>query len=437
MADSAPRLKVAYRAVGDLKPYGRNARTHTEQQIAQVADSITQFGWTNPILLRDDDSIIAGHARLQAAISLNIDKVPTIKLSSMSDEQARAYVLADNKLAENAGWDEDILAGELRALKDEGFEIGVIGFSDDEIAALLVPVGEEGYTDPDEAPELSQTAVSRPGDVWLCGPHRIVCGDSTVPESVDRCLGNVRPPLMVTDPPYGVDYDPEHRVRTGLSRDSNVATGRVLNDDRADWGDAWALFPGSVAYVWHAGTRAHVVAQSLERCGFHIRAQIIWVKNRFAISRGHYHHQHEPVFDASREEEVSHETGNYAVREKAKAGWHGDRKQSTVWFISHRANDTGHGTQKPVECMERPIRNNSAPGQPVYDPFLGSGTTLIACQRTGRVCHAIELDPRYVDMAVRRWEAYTRQHAVLEQGGPEGFDHVAADRAKESDKGES
>jgi len=429
MTDSSasPRLEVIYRPIGDVHPYGLNARTHSDEQIAQVVESIREYGWTNPILVQDDLTIVAGHARLEAAKRIGLEEVPTIMLGDLTEEQVRAYVLADNKLAENAGWDEEVLAGELWALKDAGFDLGLTGFSQEELSSLLAHAGQEGHTDPDETPPLGPDAISRMGDCWLLGPHRLVCGDATVPEFVDRCLGGARPPLMVTDPPYGVNYDPSHRVRSGLAKKGQVAEGKVMNDDRADWREAWELFPGAVAYVWHAGTMAHIVAESLAATGFQIRSQIVWVKNRFAISRGHYHVQHEPCFDAARESEYGHETAQYVVRAGESGGWGGDRKQSTVWFIAHRANDTGHGTQKPVECMERPIRNNSSLGQAVYEPFCGSSTTIIASQRTGRVCLALELDPRYVDLIVRRWQNYTRQEAVLESSG-KPFASVASER---------
>lgn len=429
MTDSSPaRLEIVYKPIEELVPFDRNSRTHTDEQIAQLVASMNEWDWTNPILVQGDGvTVIAGHARLLAAKAKGMAEVPTIPLAHLTEEQARAYVIADNQLALNAGWDEGVLKAELTALREAGYPIDLVGFSDDQLATLMAPRGEEGHTDPDDAPPAPANPVSKLGDVWALGSHRLVCGDATVPEYVDRALNGVKPNLMVTDPPYGVEYDPSHRVRSGLAKRGQVAEGKVMNDDRADWREAWALFPGAVAYVWHAGTKAHIVADSLAAVGFGIRMQIVWVKNRFAISRGHYHVQHEPCFDAAREEDMAHETGQYAVRSGDSANWKGDRKQSSVWFISHRSNDTGHGTQKPVECMERPIRNNSSPGQAVYEPFCGSGTTLIACQRTGRVCHALELDPAYVDVIVQRWQDYTRQEAVLEDTG-QTFGEVAGDR---------
>jgi DNA modification methylase len=227
-------------------------------------------------------------------------------------------------------------------------------------------------------------------------------------------LGGVKPHLMITDSPYGVNYDPAWRKRAGVNLNARKL-GKVANDDRADWREAWALFPGSVAYVWHAGRHTSEVQQSLEASGFDMRSQIIWAKDRFALSRGHYHWQHEPCW--------------YAVRGTAGTNWSGDRKQSTLWNIKSRDDDGhGHGTQKPVECMRRPIENNSSPGQAVYEPFSGSGTTIIAAEMTGRSCHAIEIDPAYVDVALLRWQAFTGLKATLSQDG-RSLAEVAAERA--------
>jgi len=223
------------------------------------------------------------------------------------------------------------------------------------------------------------------------GGHRLICGDSTSPDDTSQLLTGVSPHLMVTDPPYGVSYDPAWRKRAGVNLNPRKL-GKVVNDDQDDWREAWALFPGSVGYIWHASLHTSEVKQSLEASGFVMRAQIIWAKDRFAFSRGHYHWQHEPCW--------------YAVRGTSGAHWSGDRKQSTVWTIPARDDDGhGHGTQKPVECMRRPIENNSSPGQAIYDPFCGSGTTIIAAEMTGRSCFAIEIDPAYVDVAVLRWQA--------------------------------
>lgn len=245
--------------------------------------------------------------------------------------------------------------------------------------------------------------------------HRIICGSSTEADTVEKLLNGVEPHLMVTDPPYGVEYDADWRNHTGDPSRTGRATGKVLNDDNADWREAWALFPGDVAYVWHAGNMAHVVAESLLACDLHIRAQIIWAKSQLVIGRGDYHPQHEPCW--------------YAVRKGRKGHYDGGRKQTTLWQIDKpRKSETGHSTQKPVECMKRPIENNSSPGQAVYEPFSGSGTTIIAAEMTGRHCYAIELNPAYVDVAVKRWQDFTGLDATLEGDG-RTFDEIAASRA--------
>ena len=267
--------------------------------------------------------------------------------------------------------------------------------------SILKTASREGEDDVPEAPE---TPISRPGDLWVLGKHRLLCGDATVATDVERLLGDVKPLLMVTDPPYGVEYDPGWRNKAGAA--ATKRTGKVLNDDRADWREAWALFPGDVAYVWHGALHATTVADSLEASGFNIRSQIIWAKDRLVLSRGDYHWQHEPCL--------------YAVKKTGKGHWAGDRKQTTLWQIANKDQDaeTVHGTQKPVECMRRPILNNSSPGQAVYEPFMGSGTTLIAAETTGRVCYGIELNPAYVDVAVERWQQFTGKDCRSRRAGP-------------------
>jgi DNA modification methylase len=333
-----------------------------------------------------------------------------------TEAQRRAYTIADNKLTLNGGWDQELLGLEIGELEVLGFDLDLIGFSDDERAALAARA-TDGLTDPDVVPDLPSNPVTRPGDVWVMAGHRLICGDSTSKDDVDALLAGVRPHLMVTDPPYGVSYDPSWRKRAGVNLNP-LKLGKVANDDQADWREAWALFPGAVTYVWHASLHTSEVKQSLEASGFGMRSQIIWAKDRFAFSRGHYHWQHEPCW--------------YAVRGTSGAHWSGDRKQSTVWSIDAREDDGhGHGTQKPVECMRRPIENNSSPGQAVYDPFCGSGTTIIAAEMTGRSCFAIEIDPAYVDVAVLRWQAFTGSHATL-LGADKSFGKVATERHAES-----
>lgn len=399
-------------SVADLIPYARNARTHSDEQVAQIAASIREFGFINPVIVDGDKGIIAGHGRVLAARKLKLKEVPALEVSGLTDAQKRAYILADNKLALNAGWDNDLLKVELSELQTDGFDLDLIGFNADELAKLLADP-TEGLTDPDEVPEAPANPVTVMGDTWVLGKHRLRCGDSTVATDVEALLAGVQPHLMVTDPPYGVKYDPKWRADAGVNHNTKKL-GAVLNDDKADWREAWALFPGDVAYVWHAGLFAGVVAESLEACSFKLRSQIIWSKDRFALSRGDYHWQHEPCW--------------YAVRDKATGHWAGDRKQATLWMIKAREDaGVGHGTQKPVECMKRPIENNSSPGQAVYEPFSGSGTTIIAGEMTGRCVYAMELSPEYVDVAVKRWQDFTGHDAKHEATG-RTFNEMKAER---------
>ena len=407
-----PASSVEMRPLSGLTPYAKNSRTHSPEQVDQIAASMKEFGFTNPILVDETGTIIAGHGRVLAAQKLGILEAPVMIARGWTEAQRRAYVIADNKLALNAGWDMSKLTAELGDLKGFGFDLGLMGFSGQELAAMSATA--IGRTDPDEVPEPWARAVTQAGDVWLLGGHRLVCGDSTDAGAVEACLGQEKPHLMVTDPPYGVEYAPDWRNKATRADGSKIgasALGKVENDGKADWRDAWALFPGDVAYIWHAGVHSGTVAESLQATDFQLRAQIVWRKNNFAIGRGDYHWQHEPAW--------------YAVRKGAKGHWQGDRKQSTVWDIAKPAkSETGHGTQKPVECMKRPIENNSVAGNAVYEPFSGSGTTIIAAEQTARRCLAIELNPIYVDVAIRRWEAFTGRKATLQATG-QTFEDVA------------
>ncbi|MER9355541.1 site-specific DNA-methyltransferase [Mesorhizobium sp. M0514] len=427
-----PAYQVSARRLDKLKPFDRNARTHSEEQVAEIVASIGEFGWTNPALVDETGMVIAGHGRRLAALKiyedggsirlpdgreLPVGTIPVIDCSGWSDAQKRAYVLADNQIALNAGWDMDLLRDELAGLQREGFDLSLAGFSEDQLAAALG--GSEGVTDPDDVPEPPAIPVSALGDVWLLGSHRIICGDSTDADCVAKVLAGVKPHLMVTDPPYGVEYDANWRnvaKRPDGTPYGASAIGKVDNDGQSDWREAWVLFPGDVAYVWHAGVYAGEVSESLKACEFEMRSQIIWAKNTHAISRGHYHWQHEPCW--------------YAVKKGGTGHWVGDRSQMTLWPIDKpMKSETGHSTQKPVECMKRPIENNSKPGQAVYEPFSGSGTTIIAGEMTGRVVYAIELNPAYVDVAVTRWQSFTGEQATLEGDG-RTFDMIAAERSR-------
>jgi hypothetical protein len=299
-----------------LRPYARNAKIHGTDQVAKIAASMAKFGWTVPCMVADDGELIAGHGRVLAAAMLGLKDVPVIRLSHLDEAERRAYRIADNKLTELAEWDEAMLRDEIAGLLAEDFDLSLLGITDEDLDALLRdPDQLEGgaVEGEDDIPEPPVTPVSVAGDLWQLGSHRLICGDSTLPDVVGRLLGDVRPLLMVTDPPYGVQYDPSWRNQAGAAKTKR--TGKVLNDDQADWREAWALFPGDVAYVWHGALHATTVAESLTTAGFAIRSQIIWAKDRLVLSRGDYHWQHEPCW--------------YAVRAKGKGHWAGDRKQTS------------------------------------------------------------------------------------------------------------
>lgn len=414
-------LEITYRPLKGLAAYAKNSRTHSAASLTKIQGSLREYGWTNAPLIADG-VIICGHARVAAALQMAESKLdipgnldpwacPTVDISHLSKHQRAAYVIADNRLALDAGWDQEVLAEELGWLTEDGFNVESIGWDDAELAALLGGSGPgTGNSDPDDIPETPLHPVTLPGDVWVLGRHRIVCGDSRDPQTVALVLNGVSPLLMVTDPPYGVDYDPADRGKARnadgklLSVGMKRAVGKVQNDDIAHWQEAYELFPGDVAYVWHAAINPAASQMDLQEAGFEIRMQIIWAKSNFVVSRGHYHMQHEPAY--------------YAVRNGKTGNWKGDRKQSTLWQIDKAPkNMTGHSTEKPVECMLRPIENNSSPGQAVYDPFVGSGTTIIAAEMSGRACFAVELKPEFVDVCVKRFEAFTLTEAVLESTG--------------------
>ena len=396
-------MKIEERLISSILPYARNPRRN-DQAINKVASSIKEFGFRQPIVVDKDGTVVAGHTRLEAAYKLGLKSVPVHVAEDLTEVQAKAYRIADNRVAQESEWDIDLLRLEMEELKDE-IDLDLTGFDESELDKILVEA-IEGLTDPDEVPEVEDDPVTDPGDLIELGRHRLICGDSTNPDHVSKVMGEIKPLLMVTDPPYGVNYDPDWRNKAKRADGSPIganAIGAVQNDDCSDWSEAWSLFDGEVAYIWHAGNKSHVVADSLLSCDFELRSQIIWAKNQFVIGRGHYHPHHEPCW--------------YAVR--GTGHWQGDRKQSTLWQIDKpRKNETGHSTQKPVECMKRPIENNSSPGQAVYDPFLGSGTTLIAAEMTGRQCIGIELNPQYCDVIINRWSNFTGKDEVTINGKP-------------------
>jgi DNA modification methylase len=409
-------MKIEHWPLRRLKAYGRNPRRN-DHAVEKMAASINTFGFKVPILARSNGEVVDGHLRIKGAQKAGIGEVPVVLCDEWTEAQVKAFRLLVNRSATWADFDADLVTLELEDLRALDFDLALTGFDPQEIDEHLFG-DRDGDKDPEASPD-PRMAVTRPGELWILGTHRVLCGDATSAGEVGRLLGSTAPALMVTDPPYGVDYDPGWRGRAGLGKTRQ--SGTVANDDRVDWTEAYRLFPGDVSYVWHAGVHGSEVAAGLEEAGFRIRAQIVWAKQHFALGRGDYHWQHEPCW--------------YAVREGKSSGWSGDRTQSTLWEVANlnpfggsSEQATGHGTQKPLELMCRPMLNNSVRGAIVYDPFLGSGTTLIAAETTDRSCFGLDIDPRYVDVIVRRWQQLTGKAAILEAEG-RSFDQTAADRA--------
>lgn len=407
--------KIELWPVGRLQPYAKNSRTHSDEQVEQIAASITEFGFTNPVLVDSKDGIIAGHGRLMAAKHLNLAEVPVIVLDYLTDEQRRAYIIADNKLALNAGWDNDVLADELAALQDEGFDLALTGFSDDELADLMPDVEEvEPQSEDDAVPDVQAEAVSKPGDVWILGKHRLMCGDSTSIDAVEKLMDGVKADMVFTDPPYGVAYEGGH----------NAKKRQQIKNDALEGENLTGLFHGALTvahtvthdhaafYVWFASGKSVETFAAFSDLQLSLRAVIQWYKVRSGL--GAFMSQYIP----------NCEPCIYAFKTGSSPQWFGPSDEKTVWELKKEARNDYHPTQKPVELPERAINNSSKKGQYILDLFGGSGSTLIACEKTGRQARLMELDPKYVDVIVRRWQEFTGKKATLEANG-QTFDEVA------------
>ena len=401
-----------------LIPYARNARTHSDEQVAQIAASIREFGFNSPILVDSDAGIIAGHARLLAARKLQLAEVPVVVLNHLNEKQKRAYILVDNRSAENAGWDDELLRLELATLRDEQINLDLLGFDEEELTRLLADQeGVEGLTDEDAVPELPHTAISATGDLWILDSHRVLCGDATVQADVERLMSGDAADLVFTDPPYGVDYE-------GYTDQHLKIQGDNLNAKQLQQflSDAFhccrgIVKPGASLYVCHSSSRQREFQHALEAAGFAIRCQLIWAKNTFAWGFGRYKFQHEPIF--------------YGYVAGQKDAWYGDRCQSTLWEQNKPAANRIHPTAKPIELVERALANSSRVGDLVVDLFGGSGSTLIACERKGRKARLMEIDPKYTDCIVRRWQDHTGRCAVRE-GDEASFEEVSQQRLKKA-----
>ena len=374
-------------------------------------------GSTIRFLVDTSSGIIAGHGRLLAARKLQLQQVPIIVLDHLSETQKRAYILADNKLALNAGWDDELLGLELGALRDLDFNLDLIGFDDEELAHFLADDNASaGLTDEDAVPELPQTPTSAPGDLWLLGSHKLLVGDATVRADVDRLMGGDAADLVFTDPPYNVDYQgyTQDKLKIQGDRMSAEQFQQFLATSFANY--RAVIKPGGSMYVCHSSSWQREFQNALESAGFEVRCQIIWAKNTFAWGFGRYKFQHEPIF--------------YAHVAGQKDAWYGDKSQSTLWEEKKPAANRMHPTAKPVELIERALMNSSKSGDIVVDLFGGSGSTLIACERRGRKARLMEIDPKYADVIVRRWQEFTGKQAVLKDGRT--FDEIAQERTKEA-----
>ena len=426
-------LKIELRSIESLQPYFRNPRRN-DDAVQQMVASIREYGFKIPLLVRSDGEVIDGHLRLKAASELQLQQVPVILCDEWTPAQVKAFRLLVNRSATWADWDDELVAMELADLQALDFDLSLTGFDSGEIDGFLFKDPGEGE---DDAPPLPVRPVSRVGDLWLCGPHRVICGDSTDRQVVSRLVGDREPLLLVTDPPYGVELDTEWRDRAGLNgcgpaepsymkqRTQGHRQTSISGDTRADWSEAFALVPSlQVGYVFHASAYTREVLDGLLGIGFVHHQQIIWDKGRTVLTRTHYWFQHEPC---------------WYVRKK-NAPWYGKAgENSTIWqspspkFImgGSREEKYDHPTQKPVALMRRPILNHTQGGELVYDPFLGSGTTLAAAEATERVCYGVELDAQYADVVIQRWQGMAGKTARLEGDG-RTFEAVAAERMKEA-----
>lgn len=385
-----------------LIPYAKNARTHDDTQVSQIAGSIAEFGFVNPILVGDDNIIIAGHGRLMAAQQLGLDTVPVIVLHHLTEAQRRALVIADNKIAENAGWNDELLKLELEELGDLGFDLDVIGFSDEELDELLGNDEQPGETDEDDIPEVEDEPVSRHGDVWILGDHRLLCGDSTSKQDLEKLMSGELADMAFTDPPYNVDYgnNAKDKMR-GKDR-------RIMNDNLGD--DFYQFLKDALTnllsvtkgacYIAMSSSELDTLQKAFRDAGGKWSTFIVWAKNTFTLGRSDYQRQYEPIL--------------YGWREGNDHFWCGARDQGDVWFFNKPVKNDLHPTMKPVELVERALRNSSKSRDIVLDLFGGSGSTLIACEKTGRAARLIELDPKYVDVIVRRWQDYSGEQAIRE-----------------------
>jgi len=400
-------LKLDYRAVDVLIPYARNAKQHSDAQVAQIAASIREFGWGAPILVDGQNNVIAGHGRLLAARKLGMTEVPVVPMDHLTDTQRRALILADNKIGENASWEDELLGIELSELKDAGFDLGLTGFSTEEWEALIA--GDEsdstGLTDDDAVPEVSENPISKPGDIWVLGDHKVLCGDATKADDYKALLGEELVDMTFTDPPYNVNY-------ANTAKDKMRGKNRPIMNDNLGEGFGSFLFDScdniltrtkGAVYIAMSSSELDTLQAAFRAAGGKWSTFIIWAKNTFTLGRADYQRQYEPIL--------------YGWRDGTDHFWCGARDQGDVWNIKKPQKNDLHPTMKPVELVERAIRNSSKTRDLVLDTFGGSGSTLIACEKAGRRARLIELDPKYVDVIVRRWQEWSGHEAYRQSDG--------------------
>ena len=399
--------------VKDLIPYARNARTHSEEQVAQIAASIKEFGFLSPIIISKDNTILCGHGRFYAAQKLGLQKVPCIKEEYLTETQRRAYILADNKLSLNAGWDNEMLAVELSELQNMDFDLGLTGFDEKELASLFDSDDEAEEDDFDVDEELQKPPVTKSGDVWILGNHRLLCGDSTKEESYIRLMEDKKANLVVTDPPYNVNYE--------------GSAGKIQNDNMENdkfyqfLFDAFSCMAKAMAddasiYVFHADTEGLNFRKAFADAGFYLSGTCIWKKQSLVLGRSPYQWQHEPCL--------------FGWKKNGKHQWYSDRKQTTIWEFDKPKKNGDHPTMKPIPLIAYPIKNSSMSNCIVLDPFGGSGSTLIACEQTNRICRTIELDEKYCDVIVKRYieqVGSTENVSVVREGQVIKFDDLEVD----------
>lgn len=398
-----PADKVERWDITKLVPYARNSRTHSDEQIGQIAASIKEWGWTTPVLVDESGSIIAGHGRTLAAQRLKMTEVPVIVAEGWSDAKKRAYIIADNKLALNAGWDNELLALEIGELGDLGFDLELTGFTDEEIAALMPVEIEPGLTDPDDAPAVQENSITVPGDVWIMGKHRLLCGDSTSVSDMEKLIDGQLVDMWLTDPPCNVAYE-------GKTKDALKIQNDAMEDDkfRQFLRDAYVsadtvMKPGAVFYIWHADLEGYNFRGAAQDAGWKVRQCLIWKKSSMVMGRQDYHWKHEPCL--------------YGWKEGAGHLWATDRKQTTILEFEKPTRNGEHQTMKPVALFEYQMLNNTKGGDIVLDSFGGSGTTLIAAEKNGRVARIMELDPKYCDVIIKRWQDFTGKIAIHAETG--------------------